>query len=137
MLHPEPSDEKPRSQHRGTMNLIPFQKGQSGNPGGRTKMFAEAQRICREASPRAAQRLIELMESDDERVALMAAAKVYERAWGRPRDYDPRTEPDSDRPKFDPRLLSPEQLDLVENALRLMVAATRRQSETVEVAMQR
>jgi len=38
---------------------------------------------------------------------------------------------------FDPRLLSPEQLDLVENALRLMVVATRRRSETVEVAMQR
>ena len=83
-------------------------------------------------SPRAAQRLIELMEGDDERVALMAADKVYERAWGRPRDYDPR-----DRPGSDPPLLSPEQLDLVEHALRLMVTATRRQSETVEVAMQR
>jgi hypothetical protein len=33
--------------------------------------------------------MVALMDSADERVALMAADKVYERAWGRARDYDP------------------------------------------------
>jgi len=32
--------------------------------------------------PDAARRLIELIQSEDERVALMAADKVFERAWG-------------------------------------------------------
>jgi len=36
--------------------------------------------------------LIELIQSEDERVALMAADKVFERAWGRPKEYDPNAE---------------------------------------------
>jgi hypothetical protein len=65
-----------------------WQPGQSGNPGGRTVAFQECQAMCREASPRASMRLIELMESADERVALMAADKVLERAWGKPKEQD-------------------------------------------------
>jgi hypothetical protein len=65
-----------------------WRPGQSGNPGGRTIEFADCQRLCREASPDAARRLIELMYSEDERVALMAADKVLERAWGRPKEPD-------------------------------------------------
>src|ERR1700738_4736205 len=76
--------ERNKSRYRG---LVPFPKGKSGNPGGRTKQFAQCQRLCREASPDAARRLIELMQSEDERVALMAADKVFERAWGRPKEY--------------------------------------------------
>jgi hypothetical protein len=63
-----------------------WRPGQSGNPGGRTFEFADCQRLCREASPDAARRLIALMNSEDERVALMAADKVLERAWGRPKE---------------------------------------------------
>jgi hypothetical protein len=44
-----------KSRYRG---LVPFQKGKSGNPGGRTKQFAQCQRLCREASPEASRRLI-------------------------------------------------------------------------------
>jgi hypothetical protein len=47
--------------------------------------------LCREASPDAARRLIELMYSEDERVALMAADKVLERAWGRPKEPEQPT----------------------------------------------
>jgi hypothetical protein len=36
--------------------------------------------------------MVALMDSADERVALMAADKIYERAWGKPRDYDPATD---------------------------------------------
>jgi predicted DNA-binding transcriptional regulator YafY len=68
-----------------------WRPGQSGNPGGRTIEFADCQRLCREASPDAARRLIELMNSEDERVALMAADKVLERAWGRPKEPDQAT----------------------------------------------
>src|SRR5712671_2057715 len=82
--------ERNKSRYRG---LVPFPKGKSGNPGGRTKQFAQCQRLCREASPDAARRLIELIQSEDERVALMAAEKVFERAWGRPKDYDPSPYP--------------------------------------------
>ena len=82
-------------------------------------------------------RLIELMESDGERVALMAADKVYERAWGKPRDYDPKDGPDPNRPKFDPRLLTPEQLDFMERALRLILQATRAPSDTFDVEVKR
>jgi hypothetical protein len=62
-----------------------FRPGQSGNPGGRTPMFAEYQRLARQASLEAMRRLIELIGSSDERVALMAADKVLERAWGKPK----------------------------------------------------
>jgi hypothetical protein len=34
-------------------------------------------------------RMIELIDSEDERVALMAADKVLERAWGKPREAVP------------------------------------------------
>jgi hypothetical protein len=66
--------------------LHPFQPGQSGNPSGKGGLFHEAQRICREASPQAARRMVELMNSDDPRVALLAADKVLERAWGKPKE---------------------------------------------------
>jgi hypothetical protein len=64
--------ERNKSRYRG---LVPFPKGKSGNPGGRTKQFAQCQRLCREASPDAARRLIELIQSEDERVALMGPTK--------------------------------------------------------------
>src|SRR5580704_10364042 len=106
-----------------------WKKGQSGNPGGIGGDYHECMSICRQATPKAARRLGELISSDDERVALMAADKVDERAWGRPNDYDPKSEVDPNRPRFDPTSLSPDQLELVEHALRLMVRATRPPSE--------
>ena len=33
--------------------------------------------------------MVAVMDSADERVALMAAEKVFERAWGKPREHDP------------------------------------------------
>src|SRR6202022_3717629 len=72
--------ERTRSvSERSLRNLIPYKKGQTGNPDGKTKQFAQCERLCREASPDAARRLIELIQSEDERVALMAANKIFER----------------------------------------------------------
>jgi hypothetical protein len=70
----------------------------------------------------------------DPRVVTVAANAVIERAFGKPKDFDPKDLPDANRPRFDPRLLSPEQLDLVEHALRLMVSATRARGDVETVA---
>lgn len=59
-------------------------KGQSGNPGGRPKGEKEVIDLAREASPRAIGRLIELVDSQDERVAIAAANSVLERGYGKP-----------------------------------------------------
>ena len=50
------------------------------------------------------------MQSEDERVALMAADKVFERAWGRPKEYDPNAEAPKKAPPFDPSLYTTEEL---------------------------
>ena len=63
----------------------PFRPGQSGNPGGRPKSNEHVRNIARSNSVRAVERLIELIESDDERVALTAAKEVLDRAFGKPK----------------------------------------------------
>jgi hypothetical protein len=129
--------ERNKSRYRG---LVPFPKGKSGNPGGRTKQFAQCQRLCREASPDAARRLIELIQSEDERVALMAADKVFERAWGKPRDYNPAEEQVQRKPPFDPSLYSTAELKQM-MAVTKMIAIRQglmpeEEDEAVELAVQ-
>src|ERR1700720_2162279 len=109
--------ERNKSRYRG---LVPFPKGKSGNPGGRTKQFAQCQRLCREASPDAARRLIELIQSEDERVALMAADKVYERAWGKPKDYDPNAESVKKAAPFDPKLYTTDELRRMQEVMTMI-----------------
>ena len=77
----------------GHGRLTPWQKGQRGNPSGKSGAYLECQRICREASPRAAARLVELMEDSDTRVGLMAAQAVMDRGVGKPDTIheEPRT----------------------------------------------
>jgi hypothetical protein len=71
----------------------PWQKGESGNPAGYPKKYAQVVKLARAHSPRAIQRLAELIESDDERVALVAAQAVLERGWGKPREFADECEP--------------------------------------------
>src|SRR6266478_2835290 len=118
--------ERNKLRYRG---LVPFPKGKLGNPGGRTKQFAQCQRLCRKASPDAARRLIELIQSEDERVALMAADKVFERAWGRPKEYDSNAESVKKPPPFDPKLYTTEELRRMQEVM-LMIA--RRQAQLPE-----
>lgn len=63
-----------------------WQKGQSGNPLGPAvrSTSAEAKRLLSSISERAAQRVIELVESKDEAVALKAANSVLDRDLGKP-----------------------------------------------------
>jgi hypothetical protein len=91
-------------------------------------------RLAREATPAAVARLKEVAELDmldehgnlrplsagaDRRVVTVAATALIERGWGKPKDFDPIAE----RPpsQFNPRDYSPDELDLIERALRLML----------------
>ena len=88
--------------------LRPWQKGQSGNPGGvggPGSAYHEARRICAEASPEAARKQVELMSSDDHRVVFMATEAVLNRGAGKPRDHS------NEKPtKIDLSALSPEEV---------------------------
>ena len=61
-----------------------YQKGQSGNPGGRPKVDPGVREALRAKTPRAVERLGELLESEDEEVALKAAIHVLDRNLGKP-----------------------------------------------------
>jgi hypothetical protein len=64
-------------------NLIPFQKGQSGNPGGKNKQIEEMKSLARDNGTKALNRIIELIDCEDPRVCLMAAKEVLDRAFGK------------------------------------------------------
>jgi hypothetical protein len=71
-----------------------FEPGRSGNPAGLPKARREQLEACEAAArahtEEAIATLVELMRhSSDERVRVVAAEKLLERGYGRPRDYDP------------------------------------------------
>jgi hypothetical protein len=106
------------------------------------------QRLAREASPGAVQRLIELAQlnrvdeegkllpltSDaDHRVAMVASSTLIERGFAKPRnDYDPKAD-EPPKPKFNPALYTPAQLAQIEAALRI-VAATQQAEARAQTA---
>lgn len=61
-----------------------FQKGVSGNPGGRPVMPSEVREALEGASERAVRRLVELVDCGDPRVALMASNAILDRLYGKP-----------------------------------------------------
>ena len=62
----------------------PFEKGISGNPGGRPKVIAEVQNLARKHTKTAIARLAYWMESDDPRASVAACQALLDRAWGKP-----------------------------------------------------
>ena len=62
---------------------MPFEKGTSGNPGGRPRRDSEAAELSRAASPRLIQRLIEIAEGEHIGHAIKAANCVLDRGLGR------------------------------------------------------
>lgn len=61
-----------------------FEPGKSGNPGGRPKENNEVKRLARTHAVDALNRLVELMASEDERIAVSASNSVLDRAFGKP-----------------------------------------------------
>lgn len=111
----EKSDaQRPRRDSRGrALERIPspaplWQKGQSGNPSGKSGFYHEAMKLARELTPAAMRRLGELagLYPDevtgewiplnrldvDPRVISVACLGLVERTLGKPKEFDPNAE---------------------------------------------
>ena len=61
-----------------------WKPGQSGNPKGRPRTPHDLPAMCREHTPEAVAKLVEIMRSDDHGKALNAVQQLLDRGWGRP-----------------------------------------------------
>jgi hypothetical protein len=66
-----------------------WKPGQSGNPSGQTAEYGDVIRLAQSLSLRAIERLAELIESEDERVAAGACNPILDRAFGKPQPQPP------------------------------------------------
>ena len=63
---------------------MPWEKGESGNPGGRPKKDAEIRLLARSHGINAIEKLVELMNNGDPRIQFSAAKAILDRGFGRP-----------------------------------------------------
>ena len=61
-----------------------FQRGRSGNPGGRPKLPADIREAFKAKAPQALEVLTRCLQSEDDRIAMMAAQAILDRGYGRP-----------------------------------------------------
>jgi hypothetical protein len=61
-----------------------FKKGETGNPGGRPKLPADIREAFKARAPEALEVLTRCLQSDDERIAIMAAQAIFDRGYGKP-----------------------------------------------------
>lgn len=61
-----------------------FEKGKSGNPGGRPKEAAEVKALAKEHTKEAIDRLVFWMRSDESRTSVAAAQTLLDRGHGKP-----------------------------------------------------
>lgn len=61
-----------------------FLPGHSGNPKGRPRTPYDLPALCREYTPEAVAKLVEIMRADDHGKALAAIQQLLDRGWGRP-----------------------------------------------------
>lgn len=65
----------------------PWVKGEYGNKSGTSAAVLQVKRLALEYCPRAIGRLVALMDSGDERVALHAATAILDRGVGKPKAH--------------------------------------------------
>jgi len=70
--------------NRSMTNGGHFQKGKSGNPGGRPVITSEVRELARSSARKALERIVKLMDDKNPRIALAAANAVLDRAYGKP-----------------------------------------------------
>lgn len=63
---------------------VQFEKGKSGNPGGRPKEDAEVKRLAREHTVEAINKLVEHMRSDNAKASVSACNAILDRGYGKP-----------------------------------------------------
>jgi hypothetical protein len=100
---PENKEEQPEMPGKGR----PFQKGISGNPGGRPKVLGDVQELARQQSPEAINTLVAIMQNEKAPPAARVAAAnaLLDRGYGKP------TQPISQTlAKIDPSTMSDEEL---------------------------
>jgi hypothetical protein len=87
--NPPPAMVRPA--HGAGLLRAPWRKGQSGNPGGLSGIgeWHRVMSLARQNSTKAMAKLIELIDSEDPRISMLAAQSVLERAWGRPKEVNP------------------------------------------------
>ena len=97
--------------------LRPWQKGQSGNPGGvggPGSVYHEARKLCAEHTPEAIRKQIELMRTcDDPRVVTIVTQAIIDRGAGKPRDHS-----NEQTQRVDTSVLTPEKRELLAALLR-------------------
>ena len=87
----EPGNGWIRPKH-GRGMLLPFPKGAPGRVG-KPSRYTETLQIAREASPEAMRVLVQRLHDLDGRVAVVAAERLLERAWGKVREMKPEEQP--------------------------------------------
>src|SRR5712671_3240052 len=104
------------------------------------KAYIDVQKVYRLHSPASAAEICRLsVEAANEHVRAVCGQMVLERAWGKPREYDPDKETPKKAPPFDPKLYTTEELRRMQEVM--MMIAVRQglippEDEAVELAVQ-